>query len=276
MKRICARCKKRPRKAHFNSKWCIQCAKDLVSRPAGNLSVAQKAFALQHRGDMKIDDICRKLNVSRANLKRSCRGMRFFSHNGKYKERPDLVRQVLDFYFENGKSATVEAFPNVNVKCIVDRPEYYGIKRVFRQKRWTPEDFHEAVKMAGLVSFKAQAIFFNRPRANAGSVKALWSKRMSSYPGYLHGLAAWNAKWIISEKCPVLRPKHAAGRDFNPKSETHPLVLYVDAEKYLRTDCPEFVRSAIGTMADFTRWVFDSKNPKRQIIKMIRERESFK
>jgi hypothetical protein len=274
MKRICPRCNARSTKKHRNAKWCHPCAEALKRQPRGTLSASERQFAIRHAGDMKITEIAKRLGTSVANVKRSCRGVRFFAHNGKYKERPDLVRQVLDYYFEHGKAATEEAFPNVNVKCIVDRPEYYGVKRQYRQKRWTAGQHLEAVRMAGLVPLDAQAKHFARPGANAGAMKSFWIKRVGMAGGQIHGMADWNARWIVTDRCPRLRVKYLAPRDAEAPSVdgTRPIVLWIDAEKHLRSGTPEFIATGIRTMADFTRWVFGVKHPKRAILKMMRER----
>ena len=220
-------------------------------------------------------DIAKHLGVSEVNLKRSCRDVRFHGQNGKYKLNPSLVKQVLDYYFEHGKLETQKAFPKISVKSIVDRPEFYNVSRQYRQIRWTDEQHLEAVKMAGLISYQDQARFFNRPRANAGSIKSFWVKRVRTSDGYLHGMAEWNAKWIVTDRCPRLTLSFSQQRmGSKHTNKTKKLILWVDAEKHLRPEVPESIKIGVQAMADFTRRIFKSKNPKRQITKMIQERSA--
>lgn len=272
MSRMCPRCKRRQRKKHHNSKWCHPCAEELKHRPRGTLTPAQRRFAIQHAGDMRIDEIARRLRTSRSNVKRSCRSTRFHAVNGKYKYNPALVRQVCEYYFEHGKPATIEAFPHISVISIVDRPEYYGIQRRYRQIRWTPEQHLEAVRMAGLVPLEAQAHYFNRPRANLGAMRSFWIKRVRVAGGTLHGMPEYIAREVVTDRCPRTLTEPWSVREGGERDWNRNLVLWIDAEKHLRPGTPEFLETAVRTMADFTRWIFASKAPKRKILKMIRER----
>lgn len=274
--RLCGKCKARPRKKHLNSKWCHPCAEELKTRPKGTLSPSQIRFAVKHAGDMKIDEIAKKFKTSRANVKRSCRGTRFYSHNGKYMHRPNLVLKVLEYYFEHGKKATQKAFPRVNVKCIVDRPDYYGIDRKYRQLRWSEPQIIELAKMAGVVSMPSQAKFFNRPGANAGSIKSVWSKRMNSCGGSINGLSWFMAKHFVDRKCPRIKTEYWNTRTGKNSRHAHKgrfVVTWVDLEKHLQPESPKWLRDCAKTMSKFQVWLHQTKRPRQRLIKLMEERE---
>lgn len=220
---------------------------------------------------MPREDIAKTIGVSVVNLKRSMPGQKFWFKNGKYKNNPELVKKVLNYYFKHGKPKTVERFPEINVKAVVDRPEYYGIRRIYRQIRWTDAQLIDAAKMAGLVSLKGQAKFFNRPRAFEGSIQSLWNKRFGYRGGSLNGMVHWYAKELVNSNARYLRP---VGTSREGKHvEFRRLILWVDMEKNLKPDAPQFMQDAIKSMADFQRWLWKSDNPKPLIMKMIKERE---
>ncbi|MGZ3733170.1 MAG: hypothetical protein ACXU9U_05480 [Parachlamydiaceae bacterium] len=235
------------------------------------MTVAQKRKAISLAGKITSKKIAKRLGVSSSNLKRSLPGVSFMSFN-KWKRNPDLVRKVINYYFKHGKPATVKKFPDVNVKVIVDRPEYYGIKRVYRQIRWTDNQIVEAVKMAGLIPFDDQAKFFNRPRAHAGSIRSLWMKRFKLGGGNLNGMCHWNAKNFVTNKARYIKPIGSSRK--GEKVEFRRLILWVDMQKVLKPDAPEFVRDAVKAMADFQRWIWKTNNPKPLIMKMIKERST--
>lgn len=261
------------KKAHKNQKWCTACANELKRRPRGHMSEIQKEKARRLIGKMKREDIAKKLGVSLSNLKRSMPGESLWFHR-RYKNQPELTKKVLNYYFKHGKSATEKRFPEVNVKAIVDRPEYYGVARQYRQKRWTEDQIIEAAKMAGLVSPAAQAIYFNRPRANAGSVHSLWHKRFKfgGRGSELNGMCHHQAKHFVSSRARYIRPI-GVSQEGKPVIGRR-LLLWVDMDKALKSDAPEFVREAVDVLAKFQKWLWNSDNPKPLIIKMIKERET--
>lgn len=274
--RICGRCKVKPRKKHLNSKWCNSCAEDLKKRPAGTLNLQQRNFAIRHAGDMTIDEIAKKLKTSRSNVKRSCRGTRFYAVNGKYKYRPKLIHKVIDHYFEYGKPATEKAFPDVNVKCIVDRPEYYGVKRIYRQVKWTDSQVVELAKMAGVVSINAQAKYFNRPRANAGSIKSVWMKKFRNSGGSVNGMSWVLARHFVTPKCPRFQTAFWSTRQRrNGKNLSYSrwLVTWVDFEKNLLPGSPKWLRDCAYSMAKFQTWLHGTNRPRQKLIKMMEKRE---
>lgn len=207
---------------------------------------------------MYVHKLAELVGTSKANLQRWNRQNAKLDLNAlAYK--PGVVRAVCRHYEQHGRAATQEAFPDVKVRSIVER------FRIFkpRQVRWTSEQIADAAKMAGLVSLKAQAKYFNRPFANEGSVKSLWAKRLGSKAASVNGMAQWQARFLVTERAPYLQARARALR----------VCLWVDMEKHLRVDVPEFIASAIKTMADFQRWLWQSQNPRPLILRMIRERE---
>lgn len=268
----CAECWKSIRVKHFNTKYCEPCRQMLLKRPRGTLDESQKAWALSQVGKIPREKIAEQLGTSISNLKRSLRGHSLWFKNGKYVNNPSLVRSVCSYYAKHGMLKTKEQFPDISVKSIVDRPEYYGLKKHKRQIRWTGEQITEAAKMAGLISPKAQAKYFNRPNAFSGSIKSLWMKRFKIGGGSVNGMTHWMAKELVNKNARYLRPV-GESRKGEP-TEFRRLILWVDMEKNLKKNVPPFICNAIHTMADFQRWLWKSKNPKPLILKMISERET--
>lgn len=185
--------------------------------------------------------------------------------------KPEVVRRVCAYYERHGKPKTQERFPEVNVRSIIERN--YGLFKP-RQVRWTNEQIIEAAKMAGLVSYRAQAKYFNRPRAFEGSVKSLWVKRFGMGEASVNGLVKSYAKTLIrGGHSKYIRP--IGNSRFGEPTEFRSIILWVDLEKILKAEVPEFIVSAIHTMANFQRWLWRSKNPKPLILKMIKERELY-
>lgn len=218
-------------------------------------------------GKMSREDIAEQMGVSLASLKRAFPGVRLAYFN-RYVINPQLVRQVCVYYERHGKRATQERFPEVRVRSVVERYKQFRP----RQVRWTDEQIIEAARMAGLVSYRAQAKYFNRPRANEGSIQALWQKRFGFGDGCINGLVKWHAKPLIrGGHSKYIRPV-GRGRDGQP-IHFRSLILWVDLERILKPNVPAFIVQAIRTMADFQRWLWRSDNPRPLILRMIRERE---
>ncbi len=269
---ICPGCRTRKVQKHHNAKWCKPCALDRRKRPRSTLSSKEIAWCESQIGKLSAPQMAERLGTSLSNVKRAFRGKSLWFHNGKYINQPDVVRSVIRYYEKHGKQATIKKFPNINVKSIVDRPEYYGIKRTYRQKRWTEDQIAELARMAGVISQEAQAKYFKRPRAFAGSITSVWSKTFKMSGGCINGLSHHVAKELVTEKCPFIRTKFWQQRK-KTGEYGRMLYLWVDMEKHLKNDVPEFIVEAIRTMADFQRWLHQTKNPRRKILKMIEERE---
>lgn len=266
MKRACLTCKKTIR-GHFNRKRCRPCAKALVKRPQHTLTAEQQTEARRMAGTMMQRELAEHIGCSRSNL------IRWASQSGVSLDalsyKPEVVRAVCSYYEMHGRSATQRMFPDVSVRSIIERnPKAFKP----RQIRWTDEQIIEAARMAGLVSPIAQAKYFNRPRAHAGSIKALWMKKFGFGEGSLNGMAHWYARRLVQgHRARYIKPV-GMSRDGEPV-EFKRLILWVDLEKYLKPETPEFICEAVKTMADFQRWLHGSPDPRTKILRMIKERE---
>lgn len=263
----CLKCKSRPRiSEHHNAKWCAVCRKYLLSRPAGTMTREQRIEAKSLIGKMDRREIAEHLGVSLANLKRSLRGVRLAFHNHLY-ANPELVKDVCRYYEKHGRKKTEKQFPDVKVRSIVER--YKQFKP--RQIRWTNEQIIELAKMSGLVSMTDQAKHFNRPRARAGSIQSFWMKRMGFGGGSIHGLSKHIAKQIATKDCPYIKTRFWQTRRGRADFSRH-IALWVDLNSHLKSDVPDFIKEAIGTMADFQVWLFETSNPRMAILNTIKSR----
>jgi hypothetical protein len=219
-------------------------------------------------GKIPRDDIAERLGCSLSSLKRAFRGTRLAFYN-YCTVNPGLVRAVNRHYGKHGNARTAEAF-GLRPKQVEHIVYRYKTHKP-RQVRWSSDQIAEAAKMAGLVSLRAQAKYFNRPRAHEGSIKSLWMKKFGFGGASINGMVHWYAKELVTTKARYLKPLGTArsGR----LVEFRRLILWVDMEKCLKRETPKFIREAITTMADFQRWLWKSKDPKSLILKMIRERE---
>jgi hypothetical protein len=272
----CLDCGANISKSHHNRKRCMPCAKALARRPAGTMTKAQIARAKQMIGKVGRDDIAKKLGVSVPNLKRSMRGVRFWFKNGKWKMRPELTRQIIKYYEKHGMVKTLKRFPQYSVKSVTDRPEYYGIKRTYRQMRWKDSELIEASRMAGLVSHKAQAKYFSRPRAYEGSIKSLWTKNFKLPAGELNGMHWHNARHIVSKDCPKVLTKLICRRnDGAPmgSKDKNIICLWSDMEKHILPGTPDFIKEAVGTLASFQKWLYGTRSVRKKVLELINQRE---
>lgn len=142
-------------------------------------------------GTMKQSELALRVGCSRSNLIRWARDAKVSLDSLSYK--PELVRSVCLFYELHGKVKTQKTFPNVKVRSIVERYKQFRP----RQIRWKNDQLIEAVKMAGLVSPKAQAKYFNRPNAHTGSIQSLWMKKFGHGQSQMNGLVHLYAKGLI-------------------------------------------------------------------------------
>ncbi len=230
------------------------------------MTPAQIIEARSLLGKMDRRDIAKEVGASLSSLKRAFRGTRMAFHN-KWAINPALVRRIGKFYSRHGMRATEEAFPGVSVRSVVEH--YKDFKP--RQIRWTDTQITEAARMAGLVSPMAQAKYFNRPRAHVGSIRSLWMKKFGMGWGQVNGMVHHHAKHLVDIKARYLRPVGESRHD--EQVQFRRLILWVDMEKCLKPEVPTFMKDAIHTMADFQRWLHGSSDPRKQILRMIKERE---
>jgi len=263
MVRKCLSCKVEI-SGHFNRKRCAPCVKALLRKPKGSMSKEQIREAKRLAGTMPRALVAAALDVSLSNLKRSCPGINFIYFH-KYKRDPSLVKKVCAYYEKHGKAKTKERFKNedIKVRSIVERYKIFEP----RQRVWRDDELMELTRMAGLISFKDQAKYFNRPNANAGSVKSAWVKKFKNSQANINGMAHWRAINFVKPSAPFLQTPFGSGSG-NAKR----ILLWVDMEKHLKPDCPDFLVQAVKVMADFQRKLFGVKHPRAKILKMIKER----
>lgn len=235
------------------------------------MSPAQIAAAKKLIGKMSREDIAKEVGASRSAFNRAFRGKHVVFYN-RYSHNPNLVKRVCAYYEKNGRPATIKAFPDANVRSIV---EHYGQRKGMikpRTIRWTDSQLRELAKMGGLVSYQAQAKFFKRPRAYAGSIAAAWTKKFGYLSGEINGMKHNQARHFVTASCPFITVKLLKARK-KTRFNYRKVYLWTDMEKHLRSDCPDFVVEAIKALANFQRWLFDVKDPRRAVIAMQKARE---
>ena len=166
---------------------------------------------------------------------------------------------------ENQK--TQKRFPTLSVRSIVER--HYGEFKP-RQVKWTPTQVQQLAKFAGIISFEDQAKYFNRPRAHVGSIRSAWMKKFGYGSGNINGMSGWRAKIFVTEDCPSVKTSFW---DTNHKARSHSrqLYLWTDMERFLKPDCPAFIKEAIVAMAGFQRWLFGTESVRTEIVKIQQE-----
>ena len=223
------------------------------------ISEEKMKFIEENVGILNIDEIAEKINVSRASVKRAgnFKGISFRIY--KYSE--ELKKQVIRHYEENGIGSTRETFHGVCIRSIVERsPRNYA-----RQIRWQDAQLIMAVKFAGLLSFNAQAKYFNRPQAFEGSIKSLWMKKFRVAPSKMHGLAEYKAKQIVTKQCPYVSIKCG---EFVRK-----YYLWVDIYKHLHPHSPPYLVNAIHTAVMFQEWIWNGGDVRRKVTNMLKKFE---
>lgn len=271
----CAECKKRPTETeHPNCKYCTHCKEALRKRPKGKLTPSQERMVRKLAGKMFIKDLAKKVGTSDSNLDRWAYYNNVNINALRYPKT--IVEQVCEYYAKHGKIKTQKKFPDIKVRSIVEK---YAKGKSPRQRRWTDQQVIQLARMAGLVSMPAQARYFNRPYANAGSIKSAWVKKFKSGGGCINGISLHKARLFIKPSAPVVETGFWVTRDLNRKHNPEfcrKLILWVDAEKHLRPDCPHWFKDAAFALAKFQRWLHGLDNPRPKILKMIREIEGGK
>lgn len=268
MTRLCKECKKVKIQGHKNKKYCEDCRLSLVKKPKGTMTKDQIAFAIKNKNKLSRHEICKKLNESLSNLKRSCKGIKFEADSlkkNKYKTNPDLVKEVLKYYEKNGRKKTQEKFKDIKVRSITEK--YKDFKPL--QTKWENQDILEAAKMAGLISVKAQIKYFSHRGIGVSGIRHLWDRRFGTQQSNLHGIPLYKAKHFVLKSAPALEINFGKTKT----KKTRKIILWVDAEKHLKKDCPEFIKDSIKSMAIFQRRLFKVKNVKQKIKRMIQQRE---
>lgn len=261
--RICPLCRKHPLGSHANTKWCKGCASELRRSPKHTLTPAQQRKALRLRGKKPRQEVADRVNCSVANLSRFARANGVSFSAMPYATNAQLVKQVVAYYRKHGFKETQKQFPRLKIRNIVDR--YDGT--CSRQKRWTPEQIVQAVRMAGILSEARQAKLFARPGAGAGSVRSLWNKRLNGQPNSVLGLPMYAAGFLCRPSVPSVlvstkRPsKHMS---------TRRMVLWVDAELFLRPGVSLPLRKAVRALAKFQRWLWQTENVRAAVLRVTK------
>jgi hypothetical protein len=212
---------------------------------------------------MFIKKLAKKVGTSDSNLNRWAKQNGVSINALKY---PDAtVHAVTAYYSNNGRVKTETRFPGICVRSIVER---YPVKP--RQIRWKESEIILAAKMAGLVAMERQARIFNRPNANIGSIRSLWVKKFRNSGGGIHGLSDHQARHLLKPGYPIIRTQFWVTRNRLDRDEhARKLVLWCDMGPWLKRGTPKFIREAVKSMAQFQCWLFESSNPKRQILKLL-------
>ncbi len=268
--RLCPNCSIRPRQKHFNSKWCLPCADGFRAKPKHTLTPTQIKEVRKRLHKMPKAQICSELGISWSSLGRwaSSQGIRVAYFN-RYAVNPKLVETVCEYYARHGRQKTQERFPDIRVRSIVERYEVTP-----RQIRWTGEQMRELAQMAGLVSFVSQAKYFNRPRANAGSIKSVHMKRFGQGGGMLNGLSWHKARHLVRPRCRPIKTAFWSTR--HPLKRTpmsRKIVLWVDLERNLKPGIPPEIRRAIGSAAKVQQWIHGVEHVRPRVLRLIKERE---
>jgi len=194
------------------------------------------------------------------------------AYHNKWVANPQLVKDVNKYYETHNKKETAQAF-GLREKQ-VDHIVYHYRSVKYKQLRWTDDQIAELARMGGLISYGAQAKFFNRPRANEGSIKAAWDKKFKAPPKEINGMNGDMARHLVERNCPVLRVTSGNTRNRTGiPSHSRIVCLWVDMEKHLRPDVPPLIANAIRQLAEFQRWLH-GPDARRNILKMIRTRET--
>jgi len=267
----CLSCKTSIAGTHANTKRCKPCIAILRKRPLGTMTKKQIAIATSLSNKMKFTDVAKHLGVSKSNLKRSIdtSKVKFTFHN-KHKNNPHLVKTICAYYEKHGKRETQKKFPDVKVRSVLEKYKLFSP----RQSRWSDKEIIEAVKMAGLISYKAQWVYFKRPLAFAGSITSFWMKKFGFGQGKVNGLRGYRGKPFVKPRCKPVIIKFGELREKRHDEDWEAKVyLWVDLEKHLLPNVNEDFKIAIQTMASFQRWLWQSENPRAKILKMIKQRE---
>lgn len=268
MANLCINCKTREKiNTHSNTKYCKTCREAFVNKPRHNLTLEQQARVRKLAGTMYYEKLAKFVGCSRSSLNRFARQEGISLNAHKYKK--ELVDQVIAYYEKHGKTLTQQMFPNVKLRSIVEHYEHN-----LRQVRWTFEQKKELLKMAGLISFKDQARFFNRPGANEGSIRSAFAKCVVPIAGTkINGMNYTNAIKLVNPSCPFF--KRLMQRRVKQSTSMQSIALWIDIEDHLKDSIPKSIREAISALAVFQRKLHDAKTNaecRQKIKQMLSER----
>jgi hypothetical protein len=252
--RLCRRCRVDIDDAHFNAIYCVACRLARARRPFHTLNPTQQVEARALLGTMLRKDIAAHIGVSHSSLQRFCRDAGLSLRCVRYSQ--ETIDDVLAYYAENGKAGIVEQFPGVGWRHIV---ESLNRGRPARLVPWKPAEIILAAKMAGIVPKNVQAVVLARPNANAGSIGALWQKRLGGQTGStVHGLRLNLAQILLRPGFPIVDvPYYHLRRGMI----RHRLVLWCDMVGYVHPDAPAWVAPAVNALHKFQCWLYGTDDP---------------
>lgn len=259
LKAYCDNCWADFDKTHFNHKYCQKC-----KRLGGYLTYEQEEIAKKYARKIPIQELAEKVGVSNSTIDRWSRRTGVSINWLKYDEK--IIAKVCEYYFKHGKIKTQQKFPHVKLRSIVER--YLTTPR---QIRWKENEILELVKMGGILSMKDQALYFNRPGANSGSIVSAWMKKFGCSGGNINGLPYYIAKHYVKDSCPFLITPFWRTRKENQNYKERRIALWIDLEKHLNKEIPDELKLAIKALAKFQRWLH-GRNVKANIERMIDER----
>ena len=268
MRPMCPECHKRQIQKHLNSKRCKPCALEIRKRPRSTLTKKEIQRAKKLIGTMPREEIAERLGTSLVNLMRAFKGTTLAFYNYCQKD-PNLVRRVNSYYEKHGKTKSAQHF-NLKPKQI-EHIVYRYHQHKPRQIRWKGKEIIELARMAGLVSPRAQAKYFNRPGANAGSIKSAWVKNFRLAQRSINGMEHFRAKHLVTQKAKYLKPRGTA-RDGKLVAHRR-VILWVDMAKVLKPEIPKHIRESVKSLAEFQKWLHGKRNTRENIINMMKERE---
>jgi hypothetical protein len=259
----CVVCGQPRESTHANARYCARCREHRRHYPPtpSTLTPEIAAAILPLLGQVPRSEIEKRFGLSKAAIYRFLR-----EHNLKVKHfnqpEPALVEAVLRTYERGGKSLVRACFPEVNCRSIVERYKDYTP----RQIRWTPSQCIEAAKMAGIVSYNAQARFFGRPNAYSGSIRSFWSKRMHCEPRFINGFPLHRVYPLAVPGTPCILVKH------EQSGGARAIVLWLDLLAHLSPRVDLLIREAIEALARFQGWLHGTQSADA-IRAMIQDRE---
>lgn len=262
--KICERCNKKLKSVHSNVKRCAPCRDYLKLYVPTTMTPLQIAKAEKMIGKYTRHQICERLGVSLSSLKRAFRGTRMpcvREHINKI-----MASNVSAYYQIHGLKKTEEKFPELRIRSIIERYKLHSP----RQAKWKNDELVEVVRMSHFASHSSQAKYLNRPGAKAGSILSVHSKRLFKgiEKGNIHGLYEHKARFFVTKSCPKIIVNGLVRTSGNNRY----LYLWSDMEKNIRIDCPAAIKDAISAGATFQRWLYKTENPRKEILKIIRER----
>jgi hypothetical protein len=260
---LCRECQVRPRRnGHGHTLYCEPCRQHLLRHPRSRVTAGQAQQILALRDTLPRWQIAERVGISHAQLNRYLAEQGLRSNARDYP--PGVVAAVCATYAALGKRRTQDLFPDVVVRCIIERHKDYAP----RQIRWTGVQALEAVRMAGLVSHTAQVRYFGRPNAFEGSIKKFWARVVGCAPSDIHGLGFHVAWPLATAGTPATLVTQAA------QSCPRAVVLWLDLAAHLRPGVAPEVRRMVEVLARFQAWLFGSTDT-AVIRRMVQEREAY-